>query len=98
MKAIWIKETVKVNGLKGIVEFNNELDRYYFVATTPQYFDEKTETMYSSDSVVIGDSNKESIDKMYATFKSFFERNPDKFIKVERNKKVYVDEDDSISE
>ena len=96
MKAIWIKETVKVNSLKGIVEFNDELSRYYFVATAPQYFDEATETMYSGDSVIIGDTNKESIEQMYNQFKNFFEKHPNKFIKVERNKKVYVDDDNNL--
>ena len=98
MKAIWVKKQVLVNSLKGEVTFNEELNRYYFIAVSPKRFDKETSTMYEATSVPIGDDSKEVIEEMYKTFKNFFEQNEGKFIKVEKNEKVYVDDDDEISE
>ena len=99
MKKVFVKKVVKVNEVKSTeVQFNDELKRYYFVAVSPQRFDEKEGKMYASESVVIGDNDKQQVENLFKGFNNFFEINPEGYIEVEKREAIYIEENDDIAD
>jgi len=93
MKKVFITKEVKVNSIKGDIEFSNESGRFYFLAVAPAYFDKVTKTMYVSESVVIGDESKENLEVLYNALKNFFQSNPNEFATVQKREATYIDDD-----
>ena len=103
MKTIWIKKQLKCNKFSE-VSFNEQHNRYYFVAQSEQEFDVATATLKSGESVVVGNEDKDTVESYLESIKNYL-ATPDKktgikpkFVIIEKNEKVLVDEDDEIAE
>lgn len=103
MKTIWIKKQLKCSKFSEIA-FNEQHERYYFVAQSEQEFDVSTGTLKSGESVVVGNEDKETVVNYLEGIKTYLST-PDKktgikpkFVIIEKNEKVHIDDDESIAE
>ena len=103
MKKVFVKKEVKCNKFSE-VKFNEEHNRYYFVAQSEPDFDFKTGTFKAGESVVVGNANQKLVEKHLNRMKTYL-ATPDEetgelpeYVTIEKIEAVYVDEDDSISE
>lgn len=104
MKKVFVKKEVKCNKFSE-VKFNDELQRYYFVAQSEPDFDFKTGTLKAGESVVVGNANQKLVETHLNKMKKYLSE-PDEetgiipeFVIIEKIEAVYVDEDsDEIAE
>ena len=99
MKTIWIKKQLKCSKFSEI-SYNEQHERYYFVAQSEQEFDASTGTLKSGESVVVGNEDKEAVEQYLQGIKHYLSTPNEKtgikpkFVIIEKNEKVHIDDDD----
>ena len=98
MKKVFVKKQVKCNKFSE-VKFNEDLQRYYFVAQSEPDFDFKTGTLKAGESVVVGNSNQKLVETHLNKMKQYLST-PDKetgiipeFVIIEKIEAVHVEDD-----